>query len=89
MGEQSPERPSRRGLMATAPKPRTHTCHYCGDRTPHADRTCDDCLHTTNVAQRAAQGLPPTVEDPTVLRQVAQLIKLGEVDQSERLEGSG
>src|SRR4051794_24763511 len=49
-------------------------------------RTCVDSVHVEElrdlarewaVASATAQGLPPKVEDPLVLRQVAQLLRMG------------
>jgi hypothetical protein len=53
----------------------TRTCATCGVSTEATYRLCHDCLVERTTADRAAAGLPPTVEDPETLRKVGVLIE--------------
>ena len=50
-------------------------CTACG-RNPAigAHGLCRSCIHDRTVAERAAQGLPPTVEDPIALGRVVEVM---------------
>lgn len=52
----------------------TQVCASCGstDSIP-LNRLCSPCLATKVTADRAAQGLPAKVDDPTALRRLAVL----------------
>jgi hypothetical protein len=52
-----------------------HTCATCGAFTEAIYRLCHPCLVKRTIAERAAAGLPPTVEDPETLRKVGVLIE--------------
>lgn len=66
--------------MATAQKrcPRTIKCLDCGEVTPNIYNRCDDCDERVVIAERAAQGLPPMVEDPEAYRLLARHIVANE-----------
>jgi hypothetical protein len=43
--------------------------------TEHPSRLCDACIAVRARAERTAQGLDPTITDPTVLDRVATVIR--------------
>jgi hypothetical protein len=53
---------------------RRNECAVCGIQTDAIYRLCLDCLRDRTVAEREAQGLPPTINDPAQLRKVAHIL---------------
>ena len=48
------------------------SCSRCGERlAAGAHGLCDRCVLERAIAERADQGLPPTVQDPGLLRAIA------------------
>ena len=50
------------------------TCAHCGTPTERISRECPDCCERLTVAERVEQGLPPHVEDLTVLSSLAAIL---------------
>jgi hypothetical protein len=50
------------------------TCCKC-DAPCDESRICDPCLRKWVTESRAAQGLPPTVEDPKTLARIGRLMR--------------
>lgn len=50
----------------------TPTCAHCGEPSD-ISMLCRTCTKKVTVAERAAQGLPPTVEDPVALHTLTVL----------------
>lgn len=53
------------------------TCVACSAETEAVHRLCEACLAERTAAERAAQGLPPTIEDPDTLAKIAVHTDLG------------
>lgn len=49
------------------------TCAHCGAATDRISRECPDCCERLTIEERATQGLPPHVEDLTVLQTIARI----------------
>lgn len=50
------------------------SCAHCGATTDRISRECADCCDRLTVAERVEQGLPPHVEDLTVLSSLAGIL---------------
>lgn len=46
------------------------TCSQCGGQTTAVYRVCDPCFDARQIAERAAQGLGPGIDDPAVLSDI-------------------
>jgi hypothetical protein len=50
-------------------------CLDCSEPTETASGICTDCMDVRVTGSRAAQGLPPTVEDPKTLARIGRLMR--------------
>jgi hypothetical protein len=56
-------------------------CVDCGSADAHVSRLCDACIAERARAERTAQGLDPTINDPAVLDRIAVIVAPTETEK--------